>query len=167
MNTSTIPTRVQGPSSGGGTTTSYVTFLLAGEIYGVPAAAVREVIMWAPVTRIPNAGASVKGVINLRGEIVPVLDSRTRLGLAPIEPTDRTCIVVVHVRNGSRQLAAGLIVDTALEVARLISAEISGGDGRLAGDLVTGVARTKAGLVMLLDVDRLVREELDDQVGRL
>ena len=92
MNTSTIPTRVQGPSSGGGT--SYVTFLLAGEIYGVPAAMVREVIMWAPVTRIPNAGASVKGVINLRGEIVPVLDTRTRLGLAPVEPTDRTCIVV-------------------------------------------------------------------------
>jgi chemotaxis signal transduction protein len=72
------------------------------------------------------------------------------------------------VRNDSRQLAAGLIVDTALEVARLIPAEIGGGgDGRVAGDLVTGVARTKAGLVMLLDVDRLVREELDGQVGRL
>ena len=144
------------------TGTTYVTFLAAGEIYGVPTASVREVLVWTPVTRIPNAGASVKGVINLRGEIIPVLDVRLRLGLPPTDPTERTCIVVMTVRQGREKLTAGLVVDTALEVTRLVPAQIEGrADARLAGAHVDGVARTKAGLVMLLNADALVSDGAD------
>ena len=147
----------QGPPIGG--EASYVTFRTAGETYAVPTETVREVIPWVPVTRVPNAAPSVKGVINLRGEIVSVLDVRSRFGLPTVDPTDRTCIVVVNARHAGGRLQVGLIVDTALDVTRLTHAELrlrSEGDPALAGDYVTGVASTKAGLMMVLDVDRLI-----------
>ena len=159
MNSPALQTAHETVVTGG---TTYVTFLAAGEIYGVPTASVREVLVWTPVTRIPNAGASVKGVINLRGEIIPVLDVRLRLGLPPVEPTERTCIVVMTVRQGREKLTAGLVVDTALEVTRLVPAQIEGGaEGSLAGAHVDGVARMKGGLVMLLNADSLVLDGAD------
>lgn len=155
------PTPSQGPSA-----TSHVTFALAGETYGVPTALVREVVMWIPVTRIPNAGGCVIGVINLRGEIVAVMDTRLRLGLAPSEPTERSCLVVVNADRGGRRPPVALIVDTALEVTRLISADTNGSDGaRVAGEFVSGIAHTKSGLVILLDVDRVVHDGADGALG--
>ena len=154
----------QGPPMGG--EASYVTFRTAGETYAVPTESVRGVIPWVPVTRVPDAAPSVKGVINLRGEIVSVLDVRSRFGLPTVDPTDRTCIVVVNAEHAGNRLQVGLIVDTALDVTRLPHAELrlrSEGDPALAGEYVTGVASTKAGLLMVLDVDRLVPDGGDPQ----
>ena len=119
MMTTSFQANRQGPRATG--VERYVTFLVAGETYAVPALSVREVIRWVSPARVPNAGPSVKGVINLRGEIVTVLDLRTRLDLPSAEPTDRTCIVVVTLQRGAIRHQAGLIVDTALDVTRMTS----------------------------------------------
>src|SRR5258708_36311970 len=111
MMTTSFQTNRQGPRASGAE--RYVTFLVAGETYAVPALSVREVIRWVAPARVPNAGPSVKGVINLRGEIVTVLDLRLRLGLPAAEPTDRTCIAAVPLRRGAVPQHAGLLLDTA------------------------------------------------------
>jgi purine-binding chemotaxis protein CheW len=139
---------------------SYVTFLVAGETYAVAIESVREVITWVPVTRVPHAAASVRGVINLRGEIVPVLDLRVQLGSPATDPTDRTCIVIVRAGDGGgRRAQAGLVVDAALDIVRLAAAELQlrrDMDSAVAGAYVAAVARTKTGLTMMLDVDRVI-----------
>jgi purine-binding chemotaxis protein CheW len=145
------------------TSMRYVTFRVADEIYAVPALSVREVTRWVPVTRVPHGGPAVKGVINLRGEIVVVLDLRTQLNLPSVEPTDRTCIVVVTAQRPNGRLLAGLIVDTALEVTRIAEhdlEQLSDAAPGLSGAYVTGVARTKSGLTVLLDVARLALDGL-------
>lgn len=143
--------------------TRHVTFLVAGETYAVPVSHVREVIRWIPVTRLPHGAASVKGVINLRGEIVTLLDLRALLNLPPEAPTDRTCIVVVSIQRADARLQTGLIVDTALDVTQMAAKDIEtkGDDAPVfAGDYVVGIARTKTGLTLLLDVERLVTDGL-------
>ena len=142
----------------------FVTFLIANETYAVPAKAVREVVRWTPVTRVPNASPAVKGVMNLRGEIVSVLDVRTSLGLPVVEPTDRTCIVVVTAQDADRRLHVGLIVDTALDVTHIAEPEQEH-DALIAGEHVQGIARTKAGLIILLDVNRLALDALGLAAG--
>jgi len=156
MMTTTVQANRQEPRSAGAA--RYVTFLLDGEVYAVPALSVREVIRWVAPARVPHAGPSVKGVINLRGEIVTVIDLRTRLGLPAAEPTDRTCIVVVTLQRGAVRHQAGLIVDTALDVTRIAEADLQNqGDAAAAeGRDVAGVARTKSGLAMVLNVERMV-----------
>ena len=141
----------------------YVTFVVAGETYAVPALAVREVVRWMPVTRIPHGALAVKGVINLRGEIVPLVDLRVHLGLAPVDATDRTCIVVVSVQRGASRIQAGLIVDVALEVTRIAVTGGTADGGALPGSsgrYVTSIAQTKGGLVILLDCAPLVIDAL-------
>lgn len=136
----------------------YVTFLVAGEIYAVPALSVREVIRYVAPARVPHAGPSVKGVINLRGEIVTAIDLRMRLDLPPAEPTERTCIVVVAIQRAAARHQVGLIVDTALDVTRIADADVQSRTDAAGAERhdVTGVARTKSGLTMVLDVERLV-----------
>ena len=141
----------------------YVTFRVADETYAVPVASVREVARWMPATRVPHGARSMKGVINLRGEVVVVLDLRALLNLPTVEPTDRTCIVVVSAERQGKRLQAGLVVDTALEVTRIGLHDLetlSGAAPALSGDYVTAVARTKGGLTMLLDVERLALDGL-------
>ena len=139
----------------------YVTFLVAGETYAVPALCVREVMRWVAPTRVPHGAPAVKGVINLRGEIVTALDLRVMLGLPATEPTDRTCLVVVWVTNGTTRMQVGLIVDTALDVTRITELDSPGDEAaRALGEFVTGIARCRTGLTIMLDVDRLVLRSL-------
>lgn len=146
----------------------YVTCQVAGETYAVPALAVREVVRWMPVTRVPNSARAVNGVINLRGEIVPVIDLRVHLGLAAAEPTDRSCIIVLSMPASGGKLQAGLIVDLALEVTRIPARDISaGGDiapGH-AGRYIAGIAQTKGGLLILLDGEAVMVDALSADEG--
>ena len=138
---------------------AYVSILLNEETYALPAVAVQEVIRWTPLTRVPREHPCVRGVLNLRGRIVPVLDLRELLGLPDVERTDRACIVVVTTERGGHQQYAGLIVDTAIEVVRIppSSVDRNGAAGvALTSDYVTGVARTGNGLTILLDTRRLI-----------
>jgi len=113
--------------------------------------------------RSPRTAGAARGVINLRGQIVPVLDVRSHFGLPAVEPTDRTCIVVVHGTQAHGGLQAGLIVDAAVDVVRVGLSELQPReqiDPAVAGTYVAGVVRTKSGLAILLDVDRMLLESL-------
>ena len=98
----------------------YLTFVLAGEIYGLGILQVREIIGMTDITAVPRTPEFVKGVINLRGRVVPVVDTRLKFGMPEDEPTDRTCIIVVDVGEAD----VGLIVDEVSEVMNIPADQI-------------------------------------------
>jgi purine-binding chemotaxis protein CheW len=103
----------------------YLTFTLGGESYGVPVLAVRQIIRLCPITPVATMPPHVRGVINLRGKVIPVVDLRLRFGLAAAAEHDRTCIVVTQVAaasGGTRPY--GVIVDGVEEVAQFTAADI-------------------------------------------
>lgn len=133
-----------------------VAFRLAGETYGVPISLVQEIIRSCEITAIPRTPEYVRGVVNLRGKIVPVIDLRRRLGLPPADETAATRIVVVEVETGT----VGMIVDGVSEVLRLSSKQIEPPSDLVADvdtDLIRGVGKRDAGLVILLDIEKTLR----------
>jgi purine-binding chemotaxis protein CheW len=102
----------------------YLTFELAGEIYGLQILKVQEIIGMMKVTRVPRTPGYVRGVINLRGKVIPVVELRAKFGMDVTEDTDRTCIIVVQVENGDLQVIMGLIVDEVSEVVDISAAQL-------------------------------------------
>jgi purine-binding chemotaxis protein CheW len=130
-----------------------VTFALQGEEFGIPVAQVREVIRVGEITRVPQAPPHVRGVTNLRGRILPVVDLRTRLGLPAAEPTPLARILVVEL--GDRVL--GLLVDAVLQVAKVPLDVITAPPDEVRtadADYLSGVARWSGRLIILLELDK-------------
>lgn len=146
-------------------TGKYLTFLTGGEGYGLPVLKVREIMKVMEITAVPQVPAYVRGVINLRGKVIPVIDLRLKFGMPPCDPTDQTCIIVVEAKAAGRQLMMGLLVDGVSEVLNIQAAEIEQppafGDG-VHTDYMQGVAKVKGTVKILLDIDRvLTGAELD------
>ncbi|MDA0256041.1 MAG: chemotaxis protein CheW [Planctomycetota bacterium] len=141
----------------------YLTFMLAAEAYGVPVLAVREIIRLCPITPVATMPPHVRGVINLRGRVIPLIDLRVRLGLPPEPDHDRTCIIVAQVATpdgGSRPYA--VVVDSVDEVASLTAADIAAPpDFGAAVDtrFITGMARRESGVTTLLDLDAVATSD--------
>jgi len=137
----------------------YLTVVLADEAYGIGVLKVREIIRLQKITPVPQMPEFVKGVINLRGRVIPVIDLRTKFNLAA-EITERTCIVVVQVRLGAEHVVQmGLIVDAVEEVANLTAAEIEPTPDfgtTVNTDYILGLAKVKGQVKTLLDIDRVV-----------
>jgi purine-binding chemotaxis protein CheW len=134
----------------------YVVFRMVGQLYGASINVVREVNYLTPVTRLPNTPPYVEGVIDLRGEVLPVVDLRGRLGLPAREGGDQEARLLI-LNLGDR--SAALVVDGVDQVLNLGDEEIIAPDAHvtLAGkDYVTGVARSGEKLVVLLDLERLM-----------
>ena len=130
-----------------------VTFALAGEEFGIPVTQVREVIRVGEITRVPQAPPHVRGVTNLRGRILPVVDLRSRLALEPAAPTPRSRIVVVEVADR----VLGLLVDAVLQVAKvpLESVAPPPEEVRTAdSEYLRGVARWNGRLIILLELEK-------------
>lgn len=146
----------------------YLTFVIADELYGIPIATVAEIIGLQKITRVPDPRACVKGVINLRGTVIPVIDVRVRLGMAPVETGARTCIVVVQ----QDELLVGLLVDTIADVIDVVAGEIEPAPRRR-GDLpeesiVTGFVHKDGGVKILIDLARLLdRSAPETDAGEL
>jgi purine-binding chemotaxis protein CheW len=140
----------------------YLTVALAGEAYGIAVGKVREIIRLQKITPVPQVPEYVKGVINLRGRVIPVIDLRSRFGLAA-ELTERTCIVVVQVaRAGAAALSIGLIVDSVDEVANLVADQIEPTpDFGVSIDTayLLGMAKVNGEVKTLLDIDRVIAPE--------
>ena len=137
----------------------YLTFVCAGEEYGVEILCVQEIKGWEGVTRVPYTPPYLLGVMNLRGIIVPVIDLRLRFGLAPRPAGSSTVVIVVRVRTGSSEKTAGIVVDAVSEVYSVTPENIYptpdlGASTELA--CVRGLTSVDNKMVMLLDIDRLV-----------
>ena len=136
----------------------YLTFIVDREEFGVAVLKVREIMGIQEVTAMPRTPAWMKGVINLRGKIIPVVDLRLKFELPPAAYTERTCIIVVQVRHGTDLMAMGIIVDEVSEVLNLASADIEdtpdfGEGGGAATSYLLGMAKVKGKVKILLDID--------------
>lgn len=140
----------------------YLTFRLASEEYGVPVLCVREIIRMTDITGVPQVPRHIKGVLNLRGTLIPVIDLRLKLGFAANEPTPRTCIIVVEVAFPHGRVMMGVIVDHVSEVLNIVADEIDPmpefGD-RVCTDYMKGMAKVKGTVKILLDLDRVLGTE--------
>jgi len=144
----------------------YLTFMLAGEHYGVDILRVQEIKGWAPVTRIPNTPEHLRGVLNLRGTIVPIVDLRMRFDLEKAEYTALTVIIVLSVQTENGERIIGVVVDAVSDVLNVKPEDIKPtpdfGVGVDTGFL-NGLAASGDDMVMLLDVDRMLStDELND-----
>ncbi|MBZ4406860.1 chemotaxis protein CheW [Myxococcus sp. XM-1-1-1] len=138
---------------------NYLSFMLAGEEYGVGILRVREIIEHRPITRVPGMPAAVQGVINLRGSVVPVVDLAVKFGLPPRPITRWTCFVIVEVSLDGRQGAMGLLADSVSEVLELGPEDIEQPPAfgtRVRLDFLVGLGRHEDTFIMLLDLDRLL-----------
>jgi len=137
----------------------YLTFQLANEEFGIRVLKVREIMGIQEITAVPQTPAHVKGVINLRGKVVPVIDLRIRFGLPAAEYTQRTCIIVTQVQGESTPVLMGIVVDEVREVLNLTASEIEDtpdfGEQVSAGYLL-GMAKVKGKVKILLDIDKVL-----------
>ncbi|MDI6761876.1 MAG: chemotaxis protein CheW [Thermodesulfobacteriota bacterium] len=140
----------------------YLTFSLAGEEYGIGILKVKEIIGMMPITTVPRTPSFVKGVINLRGKVIPVVDLRLKFGMEEMGYTERTCIIVVEIRGERGSVLIGIVVDSVSEVLN-----IKGGDieetptfgARLDTDYILGMAKMNGGVKILLDIDKVLGDE--------
>jgi purine-binding chemotaxis protein CheW len=143
----------------------YLTFAVGREEYGVEILRVREIVGLLDITAVPMTTTHIRGVINLRGKIIPVLDLRHKLGLPPTESVKENCIVIVTVAGRQGESPVGLLVDSVNEVFKEADAQKEPlpevGEGKSL-DFVKGLAKVRGRLVILLDVEKTVlREELE------
>ena len=143
-------------------TGKYLTFRLAEEDYGIPLRQVKEIIGMMPVTAVPQTPTHVKGVINLRGQVIPVSDLRLRFGMDAIDYTDRTCIIVVEITGQTGTVTIGIVVDSVSEVLNIKAEEIEETPTfgtRLNTAYILGMAKMEGGVKILLDIDKVLSAE--------
>ena len=138
----------------------YLTFTLGHESYGIDVLKVREIIRQTNITAVPQMPAHVRGVINLRGKIIPVIDLRLKFGFAEAASTEQTCIIVVQVKlPDGKASQMGLVVDGVEEVANIAGADIAATPdfgGQICTDYILGMAKVKNAVKALLDIDGVV-----------
>lgn len=157
MSTATVPSAATASLAG-----KYLTVVLENEAYGIGVLKVREIIRMQKITPVPQMPAFVKGVINLRGRVIPVVDLRVKFGVKA-EFAERTCIVVVQVKlPGDQSVPMGLIVDSVEEVITLQAGEIEPTPefgAEIDTTYLLGMAKVKGAVKTLLDIDRVVAPE--------
>lgn len=148
--------RTKGVDKGG----KYLTFCLGGEEYGLEILKVREIIGLMDITVVPRTPSYVRGVINLRGKIIPVLDLRVKFGMESVENTEETCIIVVEVMRGDEGIEMGILVDKVSEVLDIKGEDIedapSFGSG-FEANFILGMAKAKDSVKILLNIDAVLR----------
>lgn len=133
----------------------FLTFFLSGEEYGIEILKVHEIIGLLPITRVPHTQLCLKGVINLRGKVIPVVDLRLKFGMPAAETTSETCIIVAHIRG----IDVGVIVDRVSEVIDIRDDEIEPAPSFGTGfetDFILGIGNTQEKVQILLDIDRVL-----------
>jgi purine-binding chemotaxis protein CheW len=156
-----MTTAIQSPVSSqkGFTAGKYLSFQLSKEEYGIAILKVREIIGMVDVTPLPRTPDFVRGVINLRGRIIPVIDLRRKFGMAPAEVTSETCVVVVDVgRDADSAFRVGCIVDTVSEVLSIAAEhfEVTPRCAKTDGDYIAGLAKLKDRVLILLDIEKVI-----------
>lgn len=146
----------------------FMTFHIGKECYSISISYVSEIISMQAITVLPEVEDYIKGLINLRGKIIPVVDVRIRFGLEPVEYTDRTCIIVINVKS----IVIGLIVEQIAEVDTIHDDDIApppslGRRDSVQNKFVYGVARYGDTVKLLIDPEKLIRDEEMDSIEEI
>jgi len=140
----------------------YLTFSLANEEYGIGILKINEIIGMMPVTTVPRTPEFVKGVINLRGKVIPVMDLRLRLKMEPMGYTDRTCIIVVEIESQAGMVQIGAVVDSVSEVLNVGGNDIEETPSfgtKLDTEYILGIAKMEGGVKILVDIDKVLTSD--------
>ena len=140
----------------------YLTFILANEEYGIGILKIKEIIGMMPITTVPQTPDFVKGVINLRGKVIPVVDLRLRFNMDEIDYTERTCIIVVEMAGQAGTVLIGIVVDAVSEVLNIKDEDIEETPtfgAKLNTDYILGMAKMEGGVKILLDIDKVLSAE--------
>lgn len=140
----------------------YVTFSLGEELFGVEVTRTREILSVTPVTRVPQTPEYLLGVINLRGQVVPVVDMRLKLGLPAGEETEDTCIIVVEVQIDGEAIVVGALADAVREVLEVRSDQIEPAPRlgtRLKTEFISGMGKVGEQFLILLNIDRVFNSD--------
>ena len=140
----------------------YLTFKLADEEYGVSIFKIKEIIGMMAITFIPRTPPFVKGVINLRGKVIPVIDLRLKFGMESMDYNERTCIIVVEILGQGGSLLMGVVVDTVSEVLNIKANEIEETPAfgtKLETEYILGMAKMNGGVKILLDIGKVLSAE--------
>jgi purine-binding chemotaxis protein CheW len=147
----------------------YLTFMLGGEVFAIGILAIKEIIEYGNLTEVPRMPDFIRGVINLRGAVVPVIDLSSRFGKAPGSVSRRTCIVIIEVRHEGEQHVVGVMVDAVNEVLEIPAGEIEpppSFGAKIRADFIQGMGKVNGKFVILLDVDHVLSmEEMSSLAG--
>jgi len=168
MNTQTAPPPAESGTKLNQLAGKYLTFVLGSESYGIPVLKIREIISMLHITPVPQMPNYVKGVINLRGKVIPVIDLRVKFSLPNTDYTDNSCIVVVQVAlNAGDTKQIGLIVDAVEEVANIALADIEPPPdfgGTVQVEYILGMAKVKGLVKSLLDIDCVIAADTIEHI---
>ncbi len=137
----------------------YLTFSLSNEEYGIGILKIKEIIGMMPVTSVPQTPDFVKGVVNLRGKVIPVMDLRLKFSMKSADYTERTCIIVVEIEGKKGNILIGLVVDSVSEVLNISQNDIEktpSFGANLDTKYIQGMAKMEGGVKILLDIDRIL-----------
>ncbi len=137
----------------------YLTFALAQEEYGLEILKVREIIGYMEITAVPQTPAHVKGVINLRGQVIPVIDLRAKFGMETAEITEESCIIVVEITQGKRKFDTGIVVDHVQEVLDIAGEDIEAAPqfgASVNTDFILGMGKIGESVKILLDINKVL-----------
>jgi purine-binding chemotaxis protein CheW len=147
----------------------YLTFALGREEYGLEILKVREIIGYMEITAVPHTPGCVRGVINLRGQVISVVDLRTKFGMPAADRTDQTCIIVVEIRAGERKISMGIIVDRVSEVLDIAGEHIEDAPAFGAAvdtAFILGMGKIGESVKILLDIDRVLGTAETDHINQ-
>lgn len=151
----------------------YLSFVLGGEVYGVSILVIKEILEYSEPTIVPMMPEFIKGVVNLRGSVVPVVDLSLRLGQQPAELTKRTCIVIIEVEHEEEKMEVGVMVDAVNEVLDIEPTNIEETPNfglNIRTDFISGMGKVAEKFVVLLNINKVLSvDELSllDQAGSM
>jgi len=140
----------------------YLTFTLDNEAYGIGILKIKEIIGMMPITTVPQTPSFIKGVINLRGKVIPVVDLRLKFGMNALDYTERTCIVVVEMMGRSETILIGIVVDSVSEVLNIADKDIEDTPAfgtSMDTNYILGMAKMDGGVKILLDINKVLNDE--------
>ncbi|HAR95969.1 MAG TPA: chemotaxis protein CheW [Deltaproteobacteria bacterium] len=146
-------------------TNQYLTFGLSSEVFAVEVGKVREILDYTPITKVPRTPEFMRGVINVRGSVVPVVDLRLKFGMTQTERTLGTCIIVLEIALEGETIILGALADSVQEVIELEPEQIEPAPKigvRVHNEFIRGMGKTDSGFIMILDIDSVFSSgELD------
>jgi purine-binding chemotaxis protein CheW len=145
-----------------GTTNQFLTFTLGEEIFALDISSVREVLEFTTITKVPRTPKYIRGVINLRGRAVPVVDLRLKFGMPETKRTVNTCIIIVEVLLGGEQTVLGALADSVQEVMDIEAKDIEPAPKMgttIKADFILGIGKHEDGFILLLDINKVFTED--------